>query len=283
MTLNHQLPLCIWWFCFILLIMKKLLIGAIHLPPTPGYDEYPGFETSLKNALEDLNALERGGMNSIIIENNYDIPHKETVSQETIDEMISIGREISKETKLPIGVSVLWNDFESAFKIAKEIGAKFIRVPVFVDKVETNYGIMEPKHNEVISIQKKLGCEHIKIYADIHVKHSKILSDYSVKESAELAIKNGADVLIVTGSWTGDSPDIKDLVEVKKISKDVPVICGSGVNSENIRDLFKISDGAIISTSLKEDSDKIHTENVKPYDIRISEEKTKELTGSLSD
>lgn len=261
--------------------MNKQLIGAIHFPPMPGYPENPGFEVALNNALADLQALEEGGMNMIIIENNYDIPHKEKISPEAVEEMIRLGKEISNKTNLPIGVSVLWNDFESAFKIAKAIGGTFIRVPVFVDRVKTSYGIMDPKFEEVLEARKKLDCNDVKIYADIHVKHSEIISEHTITESAEMAIEKGADVLIVTGKWTGDSPDLNDLIEVKKVSADTPVICGSGVSAENIKQLFEIADGAIVSTSLKEDTAETHEQNVKPYDVRISKDKVSVLTQSL--
>jgi len=262
--------------------MNKLLIGAIHFPPMPGYEDYPGFDIALENALADLKAFEEGGMNAVVIENNYDIPHKEKISKDVFDEMVQLGLEVKKNTDLSVGVSVLWNDYESALKIAQKIGGDFVRVPVFVDKVKTSYGIMEPKADDVIKFRENIKAEDIKIYADIHVKHSEILSRNTIEESAKQAVKKGADAVIVTGQWTGDSPDIVDLEKVRKAVGDFPIICGSGVDKSNISRLFEITDGAIISTYLKKDTDDLHNENVKSYSARVSLDKVRDLVSRLN-
>ncbi len=65
-------------------IFKKtnnIVIGAIHFPPLLGYPDFPGLDVCLKNAIDDLRAFEKGGVDGVIIENNYDIPHKEKVSE----------------------------------------------------------------------------------------------------------------------------------------------------------------------------------------------------------
>ena len=133
---------------------KNIIIGAIHFPPLFGYSEFPGLDVCLKNALEDLKAFEYGGVDGIIIENNYDIPHKILVEKETIDLMIKLGKEIKNKTTLPLGVSVLWNDCKAALLISKEIKAEFIRVPVFIDDVKTNYGDIFANPKEILEYRK---------------------------------------------------------------------------------------------------------------------------------
>ena len=155
---------------------KNIIIGAIHFPPLVGYPDFPGFEAALKDALDDLRAFQGGGVDGVIIENNYDIPHKIQVLKETVDIMIELGKKIRAATELPLGVSVLWNDYQAAFTIAKKIGAQFIRVPVFVDKVKTDYGIVDGNPEKVTTYRKNIGAENIAIFTDIHVKHAKILN-----------------------------------------------------------------------------------------------------------
>ncbi len=256
--------------------MKNYIIGAIHFPPMPGYLNYPGFDVAFSNALFDMKAFEDSGVDALIIENNYDIPHVENISSEAREQMIKLGIALKEKTKLPIGVSVLWNDYKSALLIAKAINGEFIRVPVFVDCVKTSYGIMREKAEEVVELRKKEGLENIKIFADIHVKHAEILSNYSIGESARIAIQKGADALIITGKWTGNAPQMDDLRTVREVVGDFPIICGSGVDSDNIKDLFGYANGAIVSTSLKEGGGE-DLVNVKSYDSRISKAKVREL------
>ena len=195
---------------------KGIIIGAIHFPPLLGYPEFPGFKIALDNALKDLRAFEDGGVDGIIFENNYDTPHKILVGPETVAGMTFLGEKIKSATKLPLGLNILWNDYRAALSIAKALDLQFMRIPVFVDKVKTNYGAIEGCPKDVIDFRKSVGAESVAFFTDIHVKHAEILSPFAIEESAQLAIKNGADVLIVTGKWTGDAPDLKDLIKVRK-------------------------------------------------------------------
>jgi hypothetical protein len=256
---------------------KGILIGAVHFPPLLGYPDFPGYEIAFKNALFDLQALEKGGVNAIVVENNYDIPHRAFIAPETAECMKILTQRLQRHTKLPIGISVLWNDYKTAFSIAKELGLSFIRVPVFVDDVETSYGKMFGNSKDVIATRKALGAEDVAIFADVHVKHSTIISKHTLEESAKLAIKEGADALIITGKWTGDAPDLTKLTTARKAAGDFPIYCGSGIDESNVAELFKIANGAIVSTSLKEGSTNTKEVNMKPYDARISEEKTRRL------
>lgn len=262
---------------------KNIIIGAIHFPPLLGFKNFPGLDIALKNAEHDLLAFKNGGVDAVIIENNYDIPHTEFVGPEITACMTLLAEKIKKMTTLPVGISVLWNDYRTALSIAKIVNLQFIRIPVFVDTVKTQYGIIKGNPEEVIEFRKKISTEHVCLFTDIHVKHSKIISEFSIETSAKLAIKNGADAVIVTGKWTGDAPDMGKLQAVRNEIGDFPILCGSGINASNIKTMFRIADGAIVSTSLKEGGEKSEEINVKGYEQRISQEKARELVKKISD
>jgi membrane complex biogenesis BtpA family protein len=259
---------------------RNIIIGAIHFPPLFGYKDYPGFDVALKNALADLKAFQDGGVDGVIIENNYDIPHKIFVEKETVELMEKLGREIKKQAKIPLGVSVLWNDYKSALSIAKNIGGQFIRVPVFVDSVETDYGKIYANPKDVINFRKNMEAKNIALFTDIHVKHAKILENKSIEQSAKEAIESGSDALIVTGKWTGDAPDLKELEVVRKFVGDFPILVGSGADENNIKKLFKCASGAIVSTSLKEGKEQKGEVNVKSWAQRIDKDKVRNLSWS---
>ena len=256
---------------------KKIIIGVIHFSPLFGYSNSPGFKTALNNALKDLKAFENGGVDAIIIENNYDIPHKIIVRPGTINIITRLGIEIKKATKLPIGVSVLWNDFKAAFLIAKKIGAKFIRIPVFIDKVKTNYGIITGNPEKVLNYRKRIKAGNVAIFTDIQVKHSIILNKKTIKESALEAVREGSDALIITGKWTGQAPNFKKLITVRNTIPNFPILIGSGVNKKNINGLLKYANGIIVSTSLKKGVVKKGEINLKSWKQRVDVKKVKEL------
>ncbi len=254
----------------------NIIIGALHLPPMPGYEEYPGFDVARKNALADLNAFEQGGVDAVIFENNYDIPHYEYVSPEVAAMMERLGDELLKQATLPLGISVLWNDYKTALTIAKKLGLKFVRIPVFVDDVESRYGRIQGDPDAMLKYRREIEAEDVAIFADIHVKHSTIHSSTSITEAATLAIQKGSDALIITGKWTGDAPDYGELEAVRNAVGDFPIIVGSGARAENIKDILRYANGVIVSTALKEGGvSENEKDNLKGWDQRISKEKVK--------
>ncbi len=261
---------------------KNIIIGAIHFPPLFGYKDFPGLDVALKNALDGLKSFEDGGADGIIIENNYDVPHKIIVDKETVKMMIYLGREIKKAMRIPMGVSVLWNDYKSALFIAKEIGAQFIRVPVFVDKVKTDYGEVFGNPKDVLDCRREMGAENIALFTDIHVKHAELLDKKTIESSAIEAIKFGSDALIITGKWTARAPILDDLIVVKNTAKNFPILIGSGIDKKNIKKLFEYANGAIVSTSLKEGNNVDSGPNIKSWRQRIDKNKVEELIKILN-
>ena len=63
---------------------KPSVIGMVHLAPLIGYAGSPGPAIVRKKFLADMKALIIGGVDAIMIENNYDIPHYEKAKISTI-------------------------------------------------------------------------------------------------------------------------------------------------------------------------------------------------------
>lgn len=259
---------------------SKIIIGVIHFPPLLGFIDAASMDIALDNALQDLHAFEQGGVDAIIIENNYDVPHSIHVRPGTIAAMTALGMGIRSHTTLPIGVCVLWNDYESSFAVAKAIDAQFIRIPVFVDHVETDFGSVTGDPDAVSKARSQLQAEDIAMLVDIHVKHAKILSGNTIAEAAAKAQMEKADGLIVTGNWTGEPPSEADLSSVRAAVGDMLVFAGSGADSGNIGNILKYANGAIVSTSLKEGQNATKERNVKSWMQRIDTARVQALVAS---
>ncbi len=263
---------------------KNIIIGVIHFPPLLGYKDFPGFNIALKNALKDLDAFKKGGVDGIIFENNYDIPHKVFVDPEIVASMTFLIQEIlkRKSIKMPFGISVLWNDYKAALSIAKICRADFVRISVFVDSVKTQYGKIFAEPKKVLSFGKRIKAQKIALFTDIHVKHAKMIEKKTITQSAKEAKKKGADCIIITGKWTGNAPDISKLKEARKaVGKNFPILVGSGANKNNIKSLLQYANGIIVSTSLKRGAPKRGEVNIKSYNQRIDEKKVKNLIKQL--
>lgn len=262
------------------LLKKNPLFGMIHFPPLIGYPDFPGFEYIAEKMLKEAKILEDSGFDAIIIENNYDNPHTEKISAAAAAMFGSLARLLQENIHIPFGLDILWNDFETSLSICASTNASFFRVPAFVDTVVTSYGLMPSRAKEIIDFRKNLGLENIAILADIQVKHSEMVDKTkTLTQSANEAVEMGADAIIVTGKWTGDSPKTDDLHEIRQAIGKFPLIIGSGATSENIHNLLAYANGIIVGTALKE-GDIVSKEkeiNLKPFCATISPKKASDF------
>jgi len=234
----------------------KPLIGMVHLLPLPGSPRYEGdgILRALDAALRDAKALQNGGFDGMLIENYGDSPFKPAPTDpETVASMAAIGREISRQVELPIGVNVLRNGALAALAIAHVICARFIRVNVLTESFVTDQGIINACAHDLIRYRKQLNATDVQVYADVRSKHAAPLFSRPVEESArDTAYRGMADALIITGPYTGAKPDKDQLHRIKNSVPDRPVLIGSGLTGRNAIELLRDADGAIVGTSLKE-------------------------------
>lgn len=226
--------------------------------------------------IKEAKILEKNGFDGIIIENNYDIPHFEKISNMSAAMFSSLARLLETNISIPFGLDVLWNDYETSLAICASSSAQFFRVPAFVDTVKTTYGIMPARAKKVTALRQKLKLNNIGIFADIQVKHSEMVDkSITLSQSAKKAVSSGADAIIVTGKWTGDAPKTEDLQIVRKTVSDFPILIGSGASMENLAILTKYADGIIVGTALKEgiSFNKSKEINLKPFSALISDKK----------
>jgi len=232
---------------------KKPVIGMIHLLPLPGSPQYKNSMKEIENAaLHDLYALENGGANAAIIENFGDIPYTTQVSTATFASMCTIATKIAERASIPLGINIQYNCVEYEWALACAIGAKFIRVEAFVENRAGAHGVVYATAAELMRL-KAFHPSETMIFADINAKHTTSLTNQPISLSVKEAIECGADALILTGIRTGVNPSIEDLVEVKEIASDTPILLGSGINISNASKYYESADGAIIGSSLKED------------------------------
>lgn len=228
----------------------KPLIGMIHLSDLPGGPNYLGADILIKNALKDLNILQLAGFDGVMVE-NFEKPGFIGASKDLKRVFLEIVKTVVMEASVPVGMEIIY-DMPATIEVAYKAGAKFVRLDVFVDNVETRWGIIRADAKVLQQMRNSLGDGNLVMLTDIHVKHAKLLSKKTLVESALEAIIYGSDGIIITGNWTGIEPDLKDIKLVKSVVKNhLPILVGSGLNITNIQRLLSLTDGAIVGTSIK--------------------------------
>jgi membrane complex biogenesis BtpA family protein len=231
------------------------VIGMIHLPPLPGSPLSTLPLAGVRDwALRDAEALLRGGVHGLMIENFGDTPFYPTqVPAATIAQMTWVLTEIKRLAgQVPCGVNVLRNDSLAALSVAAAAGGEFIRVNVLSGARVTDQGIIAGAAHELLRERKRLSAEGIQIWADVDVKHSAPLAPRPLgDEVADLVHRAHADAVIVTGRSTGAATSAEDLQTVATAAEGKPVIVGSGVNAASIASFRASASAVIVGSALK--------------------------------
>jgi uncharacterized protein len=244
------------------------IIGVLHVPALPGSPRNELTFTQIADwVLKDADALAKGGVDGLILENFGDVPfYPRRVPAHTVAFMTALAREVKFGFHLPLGINVLRNDAESAIAVAGAASAQFVRVNIHTGARVTDQGIIEGTAHETLRYRKSVGSD-AKIFADVDVKHSAPVAGRPLQvEVEEIISRGGADAVIVTGAATGKQAAVDDLKIAKQAAGNVPVFAGSGVDSTSVAAVLKIADGVIVGTAFKRDG--VTTNPVEPDRVR---------------
>jgi membrane complex biogenesis BtpA family protein len=151
-----------------------------------------------------------------------------------------------------LGINILFNDWQAEVAVAAAAGADYIRVEVLVDPSISDMGMLDASAPALLRMRAALQSS-IKIFADVQGKYTAPARPRPITESAQDAeTRGGADALIITGSGTGHLAPISQLAEVKG-AVSVPVLAGSGVTPETVKEILDVADGAIVGSYFKVD------------------------------
>ena len=235
---------------------NKPVIGVIHVGALPGTPRGTSSVAELvQQAREEARVYRECGVDGVIIENMHDVPYiKGQVGPEIVAAMAIIGSEVKNECRLPVGVQILAGANIEAMAVAHTAGLDFIRAEGYAYAHVADEGIIEASAAKLLRYRKMIGAERVQVWADVKKKHSAhaITSDVSLGQTAETVEFMGADCVIVTGSVTGEAPQLKDVNEAKSHCH-LPVFLGSGISETNIDQFSKEADGFIIGTAFKVD------------------------------
>lgn len=236
---------------------KKPVMGMVHLKALPGS---PGARLPLTEiyaaALKDAEALAEGGVDALIVENQFDAPYlqENTIGSETVAFLTAAAWQIKSHfPDLPLGITVHLNGAKQALAVAKAVGANFIRCFNLMNAYISNSGFVGAAAPELMRYRRQIEAEDIMVYGDFQVKHGShaITADRSLAEKAHDIFTSGAEAAILTGTATGIAPDAAMLKALSAILP-IPILIGSGLNAENAADLWPYAGGAIIGSGFKQ-------------------------------
>jgi len=206
---------------------KIPIFGMIHLA-----GEYP-----VQQALKEIKIFEQEGVDAAIIENYHN--HSVQTIIQTFDELAKI------ETSVSIGVNVLPNEFYLSLPLAQQYGADFIQL----DHVAGTYG----GHGTLLFSEYQNVKERnpdVIVLGGVHPKYYHPVEGSDLEEDLKTGMQR-AEAIVVTGEGTGMATPIDKIKRFREVIGDHPLVVGAGLTPDNAYEQLCISDGAIVGSSLK--------------------------------
>ena len=259
----------------------KFLAAMIAVLPLPGSPLYDGDDQKvIDQALADLEVYKKAGVDSVLFENDHDLPYiHPPLDEKGIALMTEIVKAARGRFEGPIGVQMLEAANITSLEIAAEADLDYIRVEAFVFAHVGGSGIINGSAGKILRRRKELQAEHIKVFADVKKKHGShsLTIDLDIRDEIMQAEFFLADGVIVTSQFTGLNPDKEDLVKAKSVTK-LPVLIGSGMTAENIQEYLPFADGFIVGSYFRKDGrflEKLEQERLNKFmQVFVSERKS---------
>ncbi|MGE5623737.1 MAG: BtpA/SgcQ family protein [Methanocella sp.] len=235
--------------------VDKVIIGGVHLLPLPGtpdYDLSGGMEKIYRRAREDVLRLSEARVDAILFANESDAPYQTKVGAEIVAAMTyCIGR-LKGELAVPFGINMLLDPL-AGIAVAHATGGKFVR-GYYTGGYVGDMGIMNTCGPEAARFRKALGAEDVRFITNLTCAFGVPLAQRDLTATAYGAVVHGrVDALAVSGPAAGFEADREALAAVRRAVADIPVLVGTGVSLENVRDMLAVADGAIVASALKVD------------------------------
>jgi membrane complex biogenesis BtpA family protein len=232
--------------------VRKPIIAMLHVPAMPGrprHDRVAGIAHLVDTVGDDLDALQRAGVDGFLFCNEADLPYQIGVGPEIAAGMAAVIGQLQSRISCPFGVDVVWDPITS-LAVARATGAAFVR-EVFTGAFESDLGIMRPDFGAIAAYREDIGARSVALFSNITPEFASSLGNRSIAARARSAAYLGVDAILISGQITGTSTNLHELREAKAAVPDMPVLANTGAREDTVEDILTIADGLFVGTSLK--------------------------------
>ena len=236
--------------------VSKPVIGMCHLPALPGdpgYDAAGGMAAIVAHGRQEIAALQEGGIDGILISNEFSLPYLTTTEPITAIAMARVIGELRTQIAVPFGVNVLW-DGVASIDLAVATGASFVR-EVFTGVYAADYGLWNTDVGRAARHRARVGGAGVRLLYNIVPEGATYLAGRDLAAMTRSTVFDGIpDGLCVSGNTAGAATDTSVLKVVKENAGAVPVFVNTGVRPETVAESFAYADAAIVGTWFKRDA-----------------------------
>lgn len=234
---------------------KKAVVGMCHiqaLPTDPFFDETKGVDGVFEAALQDVKALQEGGIDGIQFTNEFSTPYQNSgyVSYSAITAMAYVIGRLKPYIKVPYGVNFI-GDPKASIELCKAVGAKWTR-GTFYGTWATNQGVLEGDSAGAYRIRHAVNYDDLKLIHYYIPENAAPIGFHDVwKAFCVHVAENKPDAVALCGNMAGQKADIDLLKKIREQFPQLVLLVTTGVNETNIQEILSIADAVFVGTSLK--------------------------------
>ncbi|MDQ2661068.1 MAG: BtpA/SgcQ family protein [Actinomycetota bacterium] len=233
----------------------KPVIAMLHLTPLPGdpgFDSRSGVRAIVDRARRELDDLQAGGVDGVLISNEFSLPYLTKTEPITAISMARVIGELREDIRVPFGVNVLW-DGTASIDLAAATGASFVR-EIFTGVYASDFGLWDTNVGAAARHRRRIDASDVKLFFNIVPESARYLADRDLTSLTETTVfATRPDAICVSGLTAGAPTDTQALGLVKEAARDTPVFVNTGVRAHNVADQLSVADGAIVGTYFKKD------------------------------
>jgi hypothetical protein len=237
--------------------VKKPIIAMLHLRPLPGdplFKHGDSMEEVVKQARQDLRALQDGGVDGVLISNEFSLPYERNMSFITPACMARVIGELMDEIRIPFGVDCI-SDGLATIELAAAVSADFVR-GTFSGVYVGDGGIYNNDFSKLLRRKAALHLNQLKMLYFLNPESDVNLDQRKLSSIAKsLIFKARPDGFCISASAAGAEVDSELMRIVKEASEDTAVLCNTGVRPDTVKDKLTYADAAVIGTYFKYDGD----------------------------
>ena len=254
---------------------QKPIISMLHLDPLPGSPRYSS-DSSVSQVVEhakrDLAALQEGGVDGIIVSNEFDLPYQRHMNYVTPATMAFVVGQLKSELSVPYGVDAI-SDGLACLELAAACEARFIR-GTFSGVYVGDGGLYDNDFSMLQRRRVELHLDDLKMLYFINPESDRNLDTRPLADIAASTIfKVHPDGLCVSANAAGADVDTDLIASVKAKNPEGAVLVNTGCRPDTIADKLSVCDAAVVGTYFKTDGklEDEHLRNVRVDIKRVQE------------
>lgn len=235
---------------------EKPIIAMLHLdalPGDPAFRKEDTLDLAVQHARQDLLALQAGGVDGILISNEFSLPYRRTMEHITPASMAYIIGQLKDDITLPFGVDCI-SDGLATIELAAAVGADFIR-GTFCGCYVGDGGFYNNDYAKLLRRKAALGISHLPMFYFLNPESDMSLDTRPLPAVAKsLVFTARPHALCISANAAGADVNEVVMAQVKEaVGDSAAVVCNTGCRPDTIVTKLSCSDAAIVGTTFKKD------------------------------